>query len=197
MDATLDRYTHKLIAWFFHSAMWLFNRICDFYEFLYTWGVNLKRAVENMQKREKWILINPNSLPYCVKEDFDTSPYGISLYGISTRIFYPDTRQFFLANIQEGIAIAPRKRFDIVDAVVEGSGVSLNITEFMMGVSWGSEGISAPSLFEVVLLSTLFTQTPEPVSKIERWNLIVMDSDANTHTIHLSSHRAKEQFRAW
>ena len=183
MDASLDRLTNRLTIWF----LFLFNKICDAYEYLYDWIMRLRKCINDVQMRDKWIFLNSNSLPLRVKEDFDTSSYSLR-----TRVFYPDTRQFFLHS-NEG---RERNRFDIVDAVIEKDDGNINITEFMMSLAWTSEQCS-PSLFEVVLLSTLFTQTPEPVSKMERWRFIVMDSNGNTHEIHLNSARAKERFRTW
>ncbi len=184
----MDRWTHSFLTNLFHWATVSINFFCDLYDSLTHWIKQIRLALAQAQARDKWILLNQNSLPYCVKEDYDTSSYGLR-----TRIFYPDSRTFLLHSL-EG---TERNRFDIVDAVLEKEGEdSVNITEFMMSILWTSP-MASPSLFEVVLLSNLLTQTSEPVSKMDRWKLVIMDSDANTHTINLDSGRAKQRFVAW
>ena len=89
------------------------------------------------------------------------------------------------------------QRFQIVSAElqVEAGQPLTDISELFHSVTW--KGLAAPSLFEIIVLEGILKNRPYTLRQIQGMTLHIMDDNADTHVIPLSSEIATRRFTGW
>lgn len=183
MDRQIDQWTTWIIQW----SLIQWNWITEVWDASLEYSAKLLQSLEHAHKRDIWIFINENELPYCVKEGFDFPVPSDSLF------YYPDTNSFTLNN---RLQAARSQRFDVVAvSLVEPGGTEHDLTSFFHSITWKDHG--APSLWEVVELYFLHQKQPISHNFKESCRLEILDSDAEEHRIPLNSSICRRRFSGW
>ena len=123
--------------------------------------------------------------------DSNTNPWPIKgeWQGESDKLYTPEIHTFMkYGEEQEG----RYHQFHIVTAeLVKGDSVE-DCTEIFHQVNWSTRAI--PSLLEVVLLDGLHKGKPYSLTELKGYTLRIMDDNADTHEILLSSEIASRAF---
>ena len=158
----------------------LVNFLTNTYETLYSKG---QRVYSSLLDKETsiWVFTHRNACPWRTT----TIPTNI-LY------FHPEKKSFC---VKTRTSTTKKRMDDLVTAEILDSNNILvaDVSEFFQSISLES----APSLYEIVLLSFLRNNILLTQDELETYTLRVMTIDIDTLDISLNSTKAKEDFVSW
>lgn len=179
MDLKIDAIQMYCIQWFlatYHIVTEYIYDSCKYTKKIYN-------AIQDVHREKLWVFLDPNTTPIQVRGNYT---------GDCHAIYRPDEYKFKNDTTEGGI---PR-RFHVVIAELERPGqTKKDMTEIFHKVTWNPG--SAPSLVEMVLLQGLYEGEMYPLREIKKWKLVVLDDNAEEHTIQLDREEASERFRGW
>lgn len=166
------------IQWF----LILFHWVTEYVENTINYLKVISNTLYDIHKEEKWIFLDPNSLPLKVRGEYT---------GYSYARYIPDEYRF--TNENDG---GRPRRFHVVTAEIQKPDeATVDVTEIFHRVTW-SPG-AEPTLFEMVLLHGLHGKTPYSTRVLKDWKLVILDDNCDEHRIELKSELAMKKFRGW
>ena len=180
MDAAYDKLERFLLQWALIGFHWISEAGAKGYELCRKSFIGLQMA----HQQDVWVFLDSNTNPWGVKGEWR---------GVCDKVYIPEINTF-LRNHEE--QEGRLQQFHIVTAeLVKGNDILEDCTEIFHEVNWSTR--SVPSLFEVVLVHGLHKGKPYSITELKGYTLRIMDDNADTHDIPLTSEIATRGFRGF
>lgn len=176
MDLAFDKLERFLLQWALIGFHWISEVGAKGYDLCRKSFIALQQA----HQQDVWVFMDSNTNPWGIKGEWE---------GQADKLYSPEIYTFMKSNQQQEGRL---QQFHFVTAeLVKGNSVQ-DCTEIFHEVNWFTGAV--PSLFEVVLLHGLHKGKPYSVNELKGYTLRIMDDNADTHDILLSSEIASRAF---
>ncbi len=189
MDRQIDDFITYCTRWTIQWSLIAWNTITNWWDAGCEYGVRMFRALEAAHHDDLWVFYDPNTTPFCVKSS------QMNVIPDNALTYTPSQKLFLLHN--RIIPTPQQQRFHLVTAEleVETGQPLVDVNEIFHSVIW--KGLAAPSLVEIIVLKGVLSNRPYSLQQISGMTLHIMDENADTHVIPLSSTIATRRFAGW